>query len=250
MNGLLDYFESKFLLGSRWFFAGLALLALTALVVIVIWYVYEGLSEPSDDPQDYFEAPRWDALNTKVLPVQSLAASTAAESGVVADQTSVPSSELDANISAVITTLDGMYQRDNTWSFSNTLNATRLSNWLSTVITLNADDRRLFNQSLLLFTKSLAKDPVLDRLAKNEKRRAAIIEAIELYVNEYRAAIQEAEQAAKAAKLEAEVSSAKNMITALVVLASTAGTLLILALFMVMMRIEAHLQQVAQSKGD
>ena len=250
MRQFLVLFETRFLIGLRWLFAIVAILMLIGLFGSIAWFASQQLKGASEDPSDYLQTPTWNELRSKVLPIKPLNSQQPVEESENSAQSIVIENEIDPNIVAVVETLDSMYSRDPTWSFSNSINATRLASWLSTAISLSDEERRLFNESLLAYVKMLATDPVLDRLANNQDRRESLTNAIDVYVSTYSERHNTAQQLAATAEVQARLELIANLQLVLAISGGCFGVLLVLALFVVLMRTEDHLSRIALRHGD
>lgn len=250
MRQFLIMFETKFLVGLRWLFTIVAILMLIGLVGSITWFTSQQLKGSSTDPNDYLQSPTWDVLRSEVLSIQPLNSPPPGEDTRQFQTGRVIEVEIDPNIVELVETLDSMYSRDPSWSFSNSINATRLTSWLSTAISLSEKERRLFNQSLLVYGKTLATDPLLDRLANNQDRQNALSDAIGAYVDAYNQNRHNARQLASAAQTQAQQDFARNLQLVLAIAGGCFGVLLVLALFIVLMRAEDHLSRIALRDGD
>ena len=250
MRQFLILFETKFLVGLRWLFTVVAILMLLGLVGSITWFTSQQLKGSSEDPSDYLETPTWNELRPEVLSIQPLSSQPTSSDSEEPPTGTIIETEIDPNIVSVIETLDSMYARDPTWSFSSSINATRLSTWLSTAISLSEEERRLFNESLLAYVKTLATDPVLDRLANNQDRLKALSDALDAFVNAYSESQRNAQLQASAAQNQAQQEFARNFLVVLSIAGGCFGVLLVLALFIVLMRTEDHLAQIASRDGE
>lgn len=250
MRQFLIMFETKFLVGLRWLFTIVAILMLIGLVGSITWFTSQQLKGSSDDPNDYLQVPTWDVLRSEVLSIQPLSSQPPSDDSKPITAGTIIEVEVDPNIVELVETLDSMYARDPSWSFSNSINATRLASWLSTAISLSEDERQLFNQSLLVYGKTLAMDPLLDRLANNRDRQEALSEAIGAFVAAYNQSRHNARLAASAAHAQSQQDFARNLQLVLAIAGGCFGVLLVLALFIVLMRAEDHLSRIALRDGD
>ena len=250
MRQFLIMFETKFLIGLRWLFTIVVILMLIGLVGSIAWFASQQLRGPSDDPIDYLQAPIWDELRFEVLSIPPLQPQPLGIDSKQIQEGTTIEVEVDPNIVEAVEVLDSMYARDPSWSFSNSINATRLASWLSTAISLSEEERRLFNQSLLVYGKTLATDPLLDRLAINQERLETLTKAIDVYVSSYTDQHINAQQRAAEAEAQAQLMFATNLLIVMAIVGTCFGVLLVLALFIVLMRAEDHLSRIALRDGD
>lgn len=251
MRDFLVRFEAKFLVGIRWLFTVVAILMLIGLVGSIGWFISQHTMVSSDEPKDYLQLPTWGEIRTKVLSIQPLLSQQPPSPDPDASQPGITLElEIDPNITAVVETLDGMYSRDPSWSFSKSMSATRLASWLSTAIVLSEEDRRLFNESLLTYVRTLASDPVLDRLANNQDRRKTLSQAIDEFVSEYADRRRDAERLADLARMQTEKEFATNLQLVLTISGACLVVLITLALLIVLIRTEDHLSRIAVRRGD
>ena len=250
MRQFLIMFETKFLMGLRWLFTIVVILMLIGLVGSIAWFASQQLRGPSDDPIDYLQSPIWDELRFEVLSIPPLRPQALGVDSKQVQEGTIIEVEVDPSIVEAVAVLDSMYARDPSWSFSNSVNATRLASWLSTAISLSEEERRLFNESLLVYVKTLAKDPMLDRLAINQDRQESLTKAIDVYVSTYTDRQSTAQQRAAEAGAQAQLKFATNLLIVMATVGTCFGVLLILALFIVLMRAEDHLSRIAPRDGD
>ncbi|MCY4656414.1 MAG: hypothetical protein OXC80_06305 [Gammaproteobacteria bacterium] len=251
MADFLNSFESKYLFTVRWLFALIAMLTLISLIGTVLWFIWERVSGPSQSPSAYFEVPTWGQAKNSLFPIGSLATQLGVPQTGPSSNVSRPAKiEIDSNLIEVIRVLDGMYERDSSWSMSNRLDATILSTWLSNAIDLTSEERQTFNRALLSYVKALAEDPEMDLIASHDARSDAIVEGIEFFVEQYDQSLDAAKLQANIAITTAQAELATQFLLVLGVLGAGVGGLLILAVFMVMMRVESHLATVARRQGD
>ena len=228
------------------------ILGVVAVGGAILWYAFAHMATTgTHSTSEYFEAPDWESIRHRVLPTSPEQQPSNGSPAGQNDTLPTSPQPIDERINRIADNLNAQFSRNagDETGFTDRYPRRLLEAWVFDQSGLPRAYLADYIDELIAISGAIGKDPQINRIGSIDDRAQVIMSALDAFRLAFLARVEQAEDRAASANAAAAVSRAEAVQRSLYLGLGGLGLLVSLVLIVVLLRIEVHLQALAQAGG-